>query len=312
MLDLQPGVHFHEEEFVGAFARHDELHRAGTGIGNGQRGVHRCLPHPLADPFAVGLIGQQWGRGLLDDLLVPPLQAAFPLAQMDRVAVRVGQHLDLDMPGVGNKPLDQQCVITECGERLPAGGFHRRRQRVDLGHHPHALTAATGRWLEQHRKADLPDGGNDVLIGHSRFGAAWNDRNTGLGDQSLRPDLVTHRLDRGCRRSDKNQPGLGACGGEPGVLGQETVTGVNSLGSGFPGSVEDALYRQVAFPGRGRADQDRLIGCLDMACTGVGVAVDRDRTDPHPAQRRRDPDRDLAAVGDQNRVEHRGHIRKMP
>jgi hypothetical protein len=51
---------------------------------------------------------------------MPPLQAAFPLAQVLHRAVREGQHLELDGPGVGDEPLDQQRVVAEGGPRLSA------------------------------------------------------------------------------------------------------------------------------------------------------------------------------------------------
>ena len=64
--------------------------------------------------------------------------------------------------------------------------------------------------------------------------------------------------------------------------------------------------------------RDRDVGLGDVAGVGVGVAVDGDRADAHLAQRADDPDRDLAAVGDQNGVEESEsdasvtHIRKTP
>ncbi len=42
------------------------------------------------------------GRGgLLDQLLMPALDRAVPLAEMDHVAMLVGEHLDLDVRGSG-------------------------------------------------------------------------------------------------------------------------------------------------------------------------------------------------------------------
>ncbi len=43
---------------------------------------------------------QEGRRRLLDHLLVPPLDRTFPLVQIDAVAMAVGQHLNLDMPGL--------------------------------------------------------------------------------------------------------------------------------------------------------------------------------------------------------------------
>jgi len=56
-----------------------------------------------------------------------------------------------------------------------------------------------------------------------------------------------------------------------------------------------------------------------MHGSGVGVAVDGDRTDAEAAERADDPHRDLAAVGDEDFPDARGgggrhgdHIRKTP
>ena len=51
--------------------------------------------------------------------------------------------------------------------------------------------------------------------------------------------------------------------------------------------------------------QERLVGIRDEARVAVGLAVDGDRGDAELPQRAHDADRDLAAVGDQDLVEHR-------
>jgi hypothetical protein len=52
---------------------------------------------------------------------VPPLQAAFALTEMHDVAVPVGEHLYLDVPGIQDKPLEEQRVVTERRRCLPSG-----------------------------------------------------------------------------------------------------------------------------------------------------------------------------------------------
>src|SRR6185503_12093294 len=50
-------------------------------------------------------------------------------------------------------------------------------------------------------------------------------------------------------------------------------------------------------------DPDRLVGGTDERRVGVGVGVNRDGRDPHRAARPHDPQRDLAAVRDQDLVD---------
>ena len=46
MLDLQAGVHLHEEELVGLVGGHDELDGACAGVVNAARGVARSGADP--------------------------------------------------------------------------------------------------------------------------------------------------------------------------------------------------------------------------------------------------------------------------
>jgi hypothetical protein len=58
-----------------------------------------------------------------------PLQAALALAEVDRAAVRVGEHLHLDVARAGDEALEEQRVVAEAARRLAARGRERLRQR---------------------------------------------------------------------------------------------------------------------------------------------------------------------------------------
>ena len=118
MLDLQPGVHLHEVEGV---ALGDELDRARALVADRAGGVAGGLAHGGA------ALGRHAGRRrLLHHLLVPALDRAVALEQVDDVAVPVGEHLDLDVPRPGQVALDQHAVVAERG----AGLALRQRQRL--------------------------------------------------------------------------------------------------------------------------------------------------------------------------------------
>ena len=101
MLHLQPRVHLQEVE--GAVRRQQKLDRAGIAVADGLGGGDRRSTHARAQ------LGIDGGRGgLLQHLLVPALHRAVALAQMDDVAVHVGENLDLDMPAVHDGLLQDQ------------------------------------------------------------------------------------------------------------------------------------------------------------------------------------------------------------
>ena len=90
MLDLQPRVHLHEIEIAVA-------HRAGTrpcrrphsrSLARGDRGGAHAARAMRRRPPA---------RRFLDQLLVAALHRAVALAEMDHIAVPVGEHLHLDV-----------------------------------------------------------------------------------------------------------------------------------------------------------------------------------------------------------------------
>ncbi len=90
VLDLQPGVHFEKVEF--AVGAEQELDRARAAIADRLGGSDRSGAH--ARPQA----GVECGRRrFLDHLLVAALHRAVALAEVNDVAVAVGEHLDLDV-----------------------------------------------------------------------------------------------------------------------------------------------------------------------------------------------------------------------
>ena len=95
------------------------------------------------------------GRGrLLDHLLVAALHRAVALAEMDDVAVRVGEDLDLDVarrrrpPSPGSARPSRRRLPPRRGAAPIACG---RSLALDQ---PHAAPAAAGRGLDHQRQAD--------------------------------------------------------------------------------------------------------------------------------------------------------------
>ena len=123
MLDLQPGVHLHEVE--AAVLGGDELHRAGADVADRLRGIAGRLAHLGA---ALRRHAGRWR--FLQHLLVPALHRAVALEQVDAVAVRVAEHLDLDVARLQHVLLDQHVVVAEARLRL---ALARGERRLEVG-----------------------------------------------------------------------------------------------------------------------------------------------------------------------------------
>ena len=112
VLDLEAGVHLEEEELAVLV---EELDGAGVVVAARLGDLDRGVAHRLAD-----VVGEGGRRALLDELLVAPLRRAVALAEPERVAVLVGEHLHLDVAGPAEIPLEVDLGAPEVRLRLAA------------------------------------------------------------------------------------------------------------------------------------------------------------------------------------------------
>ena len=128
----------------------DELDRAGADIADRARRLDRGRAHRRAQ------LGRHAGRRrFLDHLLMAALQRAVALVEMNDIAVPVAEHLHLDVARRGDVFLDQHARIAERRLRLALRALERRLEIGVLVDAAHALAAAAGDRLDQHRIADL-------------------------------------------------------------------------------------------------------------------------------------------------------------
>ena len=83
-----------------------------------------------------------------------PLDRAVALAEVDAVAVAVDRDLDLDVAVLVEPLLEVQRVVAEGGLGLRAADRERLLELARRADHAHALAAAAGRRLDEHRVAD--------------------------------------------------------------------------------------------------------------------------------------------------------------
>ncbi len=214
-------------------------------------------------------------------LLVAALHRAVALEQIHAIAVAVAEDLDLDVARALQIFLDQYVLVAEAGGRLALA----RRQGVEEVlaplHRAHALAAATGRGLDQHRVAD------PVRLQLEEVGflliavIAGRERHAGLLHQLLGFRLAAHGADGRHRRADENQAVLRAGLGEFLVLGEEAVAGMDGLGAGGQRRGDDLVHHQIGLARRRRADTHGLVGQAHVARAFVGLGIHGDGADAH-------------------------------
>src|SRR6188474_3737349 len=79
---------------------------------------------------------------------------------------------------------------------------------------------------------------------------------------------------------------------------------MDGVGAGDLGGGDDARDVQVGLPPRGRTDADVVIGKADVQRFAVRFAVDRDGLNPQLTAGTNHSQRDLAAIGDEDFIEH--------
>src|SRR5690606_1891650 len=192
-------------------------------------------------------------------LLVAALHRALALAEVQYLAVYVGQHLDLDVAWSLEILLDVDAVVAERLPRLALCTLERALHLRRTAHDTHPLAATASRGLEQHGIAER------LRCSHcSRHVDKWlrsarYHRHTRRDHATSRLRLVAHRLDRGRGRPDEDKAGVLDRPGEWSTLGEEAVTGMDCIASASPSHVEQHLHPQVALTRRRATDRVRLV-----------------------------------------------------
>src|SRR5262249_54600143 len=243
-----------------------------------------------------------------DELLVTALYRAVAVTEMQEVAVRVGEHLHLDMTWRREIPLEQQRTIAEGTLGQAARGGERRSELGALAHDLHALATATGGRLDDQPQSETLRFVLALLELLPIARVAGQHRHTGGPHACLGENLRAHGADSGRRRTDEGQPGGQAGFGELSVLGKEPVAWVNRLGATRARCLEERCDVEIALTRGWGPQAPRLIGLTHVPCVRVGIRIDRDGADVHAPCGAEDAAGDLAAVGDQKTLDHAGAL----
>ena len=161
------------------------------------------MPHAPPQLFGYGR-----GGGLLDDLLVAPLNRALSFPQVDDVSEGVGHDLYFHMAGLFDITFHENPAVAESLFGLLATGSQGGLHLIRAFHDAHALAASARRWLEQNRIADAFGRGESVVFVFQGLGMAGDHRDARPCRQFLGSDLVAHQGDGVGWRADERK----ACG----------------------------------------------------------------------------------------------------
>ena len=111
VLHLQPGVHLEEREC--AIGSQEELDGPRVDV------VRRSSGRDAGRAEGLTLVlGKRRAGRLFDDLLMPTLDRALPLSQVQDRPLPIVDDLDLDVPGPVEAPLDEHRVVVKSGFRF--------------------------------------------------------------------------------------------------------------------------------------------------------------------------------------------------
>jgi hypothetical protein len=235
---------------------------------------------------------------------VPALDRALALVQIHDVAVRVAQHLDLDVARALDELLDEDAVVAEARLGLVAARRESLERLLVVERDAQSLAAAAGAGLDHHRVADLARDRHGLLGRCDHVVVAGDDVDLGLQRQLLRRDLVAHRRDRVVLGADEDDALFFHPLRERFVLAEEAVARMHRLRAGELARFDDLVGHQVRLTRGRRADQHRLVGELDMHRIAIGFGIHRDGRDAHLLRGLDDAAGDLAAVCNEDLLEH--------
>ena len=291
MLHLHSGVHLHEVEV--ALLVHQKLHRTGATVVDQAAQLARRAQNALSQRGV-----QVDGGRVLDHLLVSALHGAVALEQMHHVALAITHHLHLDVARLLHVALQEDRAVAEGGLGLVGGEREVLDQLLLVAHDTHALAATAEGGLDDHGVVHAVAELLRLFDRLDRTGRARDNGDAVLDGHLTRRGLVGHHAEVVHGGADEGNAGLLHSLREVGILGQETVAGMNRLYSMLLGDRDDGGDVEVCrHRALGRAEHVALIGLGAMQIVAVFVGVNGNSLRTHFLGSTNDTDGDLSAIG---------------
>ena len=291
MFDLKPRVDFKEVDRVNAPHFVDkEFDSACALIADGASESHRTVTDRLARFRCYA--GR---RRFLDDLLIPPLNRALALTQVDDIAIGIADDLDLDVTSSINEWFDEDRAVAKRRGSLPRPGCDGVGEFVGTTNHTHAAATTTSRRFNKGRHRDT---GGDLYCasGSCHDLKQWCGWDVGLDGEPLCSDLVAKspNLIRG--RAHPDQSSRHNALSDVGILREESIAGVKSIAAMAQRYLDDLIGAQVRLCGRRAAQRNGNVDCVGMHCIGVWFGEHPNRRDAEPMRCARDAHHNFTAV----------------
>jgi hypothetical protein len=224
--------------------------------------------------------------------------------------VLVGEHLRLDVSRPVQVALDEALATPERGHGLAGRRLQQVGDLLERAGDLQAAPAATKRGLDRHGQAVLLGECDDLVRPPHRLGRTGYEGRAGPLRDVPGGHLVPEVADGLRRGADPGETRLEHRLGEVGVLGEESVPGVDRVGGGPGRHVEELVDAQVGL-GRGVAVQcERLVGESRVHRVAVGIRVDGDAVQAGVAAGADHSHGDFPAVGDEH-LAHSGSSRRL-
>ena len=219
------------------------------------------------------------------------------------MAMGIGHDLHLHMVRERDKLL--HVALTVAKDRLALGAHLDKCLAgifgaLDLAD---AASATARTRLDEHRAPDAL-GLSDRLIGALEQIAPGNDGDARRSSRPAGGIFVTHAVDHVGRRAHEHKAATIAIAHEARLLRKKAVSRMDCRRTGLERAGEHGVIVEIALSQARPTDAVGLIGEPHMERPRIGRGIDRNGLDAHFATRSDHADRDLAAIGDQNLIEH--------
>ena len=229
---------------------------------------------------------------------------------MNNVAVCIGQDLHLNVQGAFDQLLQIDLVIAKGGACFRASSVNLRGELGLRFQDAHATSAAAPACLQHQRETDEAGKLHRLRQMLRERSCRRHDGDVDRLRQLACLDLVAEKPKSFGGGADKSEARACAGFGKFGVLGQETITGMDRICPGAQCRSNDILDIKIGLNGRfALTDEVAFISLKSVQREAILGRINADRPNAQLACGTEDANCDLAAIGNEYRLD-RLHIRE--